>query len=154
MGWVRAPACASARSRAVARHAIEAAIVFLHLSSCAMRWTVPVPIPRHSATLKMPTPSQAASAPYVRSNCLSSADRASRPGNGALEACFDSLANHAPLKFGKGRSGDRPCREILDNLQEPETQFAGGSRGDAQLVTEARSRFEGPYKSLQHQAQD
>jgi hypothetical protein len=31
---------------------------------------------------------------------------------------------------------------------------AGGGRGDTQLVTEARSRFEGPYKSLQHQAQD
>ena len=47
VGWVRAPACAcaSARSRAVAQRQEEAAIVFLHLSSFAMRWTVPVPIP-------------------------------------------------------------------------------------------------------------
>ena len=28
-------------------------------------------------------------------------------------------------------------------------RFAGGGRGDTQLVTEALQRFEGPYKSLQ-----
>ena len=47
------------------------------------------------------------------------------------------------------------CMEILDDLQEPKNcRCAGGGRGDTQLVTEARCRFEGPYKSLQHQAQD
>ena len=34
----------------------EAAIVFLHLSSFAIRWTVPVPIPSDLATFKMPAP--------------------------------------------------------------------------------------------------
>ena len=34
----------------------EAAIVFLHLSSFAMRWTVPVPIPSDLATFKIPMP--------------------------------------------------------------------------------------------------
>ena len=45
VGWVRAPAraCASARSRAVAQRQEEAAIVFLHLSSFAMRWTAVSP---------------------------------------------------------------------------------------------------------------
>jgi hypothetical protein len=56
VGWVRAPACAFVRSRAVAQRQEEAAIVFLHLSSCAIRWTVPVPIPSDLATFKIPMP--------------------------------------------------------------------------------------------------
>ena len=48
---------ASARSRAIlcARPGGER-FVFLHLSSFAIRWTVPVPIPSDFATFKIPMP--------------------------------------------------------------------------------------------------
>ena len=56
VGVVRAPACATPG---------EAAIIFLHLSSFAMRWTVPVPIPSDLPPSRSPCPSQAAFAPCV-----------------------------------------------------------------------------------------
>ena len=55
----------------------------------------------------------------------------------------------------KDGGGDRPVQGDTGRSAGTENcRFAGGGRGDTQLVTEARSRFEGPYKSLQHQAQD
>ena len=94
-------------ARALALRAMpreEAAIIFLHLSSFAIRWTVPVPMPSDLATFKIPTPFASCfrtlafgRAVYLRPTELHAL------GNGALEACFDSLANHAPLKFSKGR---------------------------------------------------
>ena len=50
--------CAPAHLRALlyAQGQEGAAIVFLHLSSFAMRWTVPVPMPSDLATFKIPTP--------------------------------------------------------------------------------------------------
>jgi len=43
-------------SPAGARSQPHASIVFLYLSSFAMRWTVPVPMPNDLATFKIPTP--------------------------------------------------------------------------------------------------
>jgi hypothetical protein len=57
-GW---GVCARPRLRPLARllcsqRQKEASIVFLHHSSFAMRWTVPVPMPSDLATFKIPTP--------------------------------------------------------------------------------------------------
>jgi hypothetical protein len=52
-GGVVRPAPAPPPVRALSRHA-EAAIVFLHLSSFAIRWTVPVPMPNDLATFRIP----------------------------------------------------------------------------------------------------
>jgi hypothetical protein len=48
--------------------------------SFAMRWTVPVPMPSDLATFKIPTPFASCFRTSVRSCCLSSGGRASRPG--------------------------------------------------------------------------
>jgi hypothetical protein len=70
-----------------------------------MRWTVPVPMPSDFATFRIPMPF-ASCFRALRSVVLSNL----RPtelhtlGVGALEACFDSLANHGPLKFSKRAS--------------------------------------------------
>ena len=84
---VRAPARLSGPLCAQGQQ--EAAIIFLHLSSFAMRWTVPVPIPSDLATFKIPTLRKLLSrlafsrAVYLRPTELHAL------GNGALEPCFD-----------------------------------------------------------------
>jgi hypothetical protein len=61
-------------------------------SSFAMRCTVPVPMPSDLATFKIPTPFASCFRTF-RSVALSTVGRPS---------FFYSLANHRPLKFGKG----------------------------------------------------
>jgi hypothetical protein len=61
-------------------------------SSFAMRCTVPVPMPRDLASFKIPTPFASCFRTF-RSVALSTVGRPS---------FFYSLANHRPLKFGKG----------------------------------------------------
>ena len=70
---VRAPA--HLRALLCAQHQEQAAIFFLHLSSFAIRWTVPVPTPSNLATFKMPTP-LASCFRTLRSVVLSSFGRA------------------------------------------------------------------------------
>ena len=68
-----------------------------------MRWTVPLPMPSDLATFKMPTPFASCFRTF-RSVAPSIFGRPSFTpwGDGALEPCFDPLADHRPLKLSKG----------------------------------------------------
>ena len=95
-GW---GVCAPARALLCAQRQEEASF---YLSSFAMRWTVPVPIPSDLATFKIPTPF-ASCFRTLRSVVLSIfGGQLHALSDGALEACFDPLANHRPLEFSEG----------------------------------------------------
>ena len=99
---VRVPA--HLRALLCAQRQEEAAIVFLHLSSFAIRWTVPVPMPSDLATFKIPMPF-ASCFRTLRSVVLSIFGRPSFTpwATARLRPALTALANHAPLKFSKGR---------------------------------------------------
>jgi hypothetical protein len=67
-----------------------------------MRRTVPVPIPSNLATFQdtRAISKLLSHLPFGRAVYLRPAELHAL-SNRALEACFDSLANHRPLKFGK-----------------------------------------------------
>jgi hypothetical protein len=78
----------------------EAAIVFLHLNSFAIRWTVPVPMPSDLATFRIPVPF-ASCFRTLRSVVLSIFGR---PIFTPWATARLRLANHGPLKFSKRAS--------------------------------------------------
>ena len=142
----------------------EGAIVFLHLSSCAMRWTMPVPIPTllgHPQDANHPSLSFA-SAPCVRSCCLPSAEPSFTPWatarlkkNRPALTCWRIMLRSIPAKDG---GGDRPVQEILDDLQEAENCRFCRRRSLRATHATCYRKFEADlkalYKSLQHQAQE
>ena len=68
-----------------------------------MRWTVPVPIPSDLASFKIPTPFASCFRTFrsMRDVYLRSAEIHAL-GLGALETCFYSSSDQAPLKLSKG----------------------------------------------------
>ena len=97
-GW--GVVCAPARALLCAQRQEEAAIVSFHLSSFAMRWTVPVPMPSDLATFKIPMPF-ASCFRALRSVVLSIFGR---PSFTPWATARLRLANHGPLKFSKRAS--------------------------------------------------
>ena len=154
VGVVRVPA--HLRALLCAQRKKEAAIVFLHLSSFAIRWTVPVPMPSDLATFRIPMPF----ASCFRTLRLVALSIFGGPSftpwaTARLRPALTRWRIMLRSNSAKDGGGDRPVQGDTGRSAGTENcRFAGGGRGDTQLVTEARSRFEGPYKSLQHQAQD
>ena len=88
--------CRTCRSGGNQPHALSSSF---HLSSFAMRWTERLgDLQDTHALRKLLSHLAFGRAVYLRPTELHAL------GDGALETCFDSLANHGPLKFSKGAS--------------------------------------------------